>query len=139
MKKVLGIFVSVITVFALTGCGKGETVTCTLEDDDQLQTMTATFENDKATKVVMESKQTVESSLVDATYSILQSVESMYEGEEGVKVSVSKGNDSVSMKIEMELTKLSDEMKEEFDLTSSSDTSKKSFIDSMTEEGFTCK
>ncbi|MCM1370337.1 MAG: hypothetical protein NC181_00390 [Clostridium sp.] len=139
MKKLLGIFISAITIFTLTGCGeKGETVTCTQKEDGTSETYTVTFENDKITKAVIESKQTdLSGDELEMAYQMVKFSKSLLSGKEGIKVTTSKGNDSVSAKMEIDYTKLSDDMKSSLEIDANS--SKKEFIDSMTEEGYTCK
>ncbi len=53
MKKILSVFAVAVFALALTGCGKGDTLKCTIEESGMKAETAITFDGDKATKVVM--------------------------------------------------------------------------------------
>lgn len=141
MKKISFLLMSLVAVLSLTGCGS-QKVTCTMDEGDQKQTLITTFKGNKATNLVAEMTMKVDADEVDTTYSYIQLSAGMLQGKSGLKVSTSKGSDSVSLKMEIDFAKLDDETKEEigfdFDLENTN-TDKDAFIESMTESGYTCK
>ena len=52
MKKFLGVFVVALALTVATGCGKANTLKCSMTEDEEKTEITVTFENDKATKAV---------------------------------------------------------------------------------------
>lgn len=140
MKKISSIVLALIAVVSLTGCGS-KTITCTKTEDDTNSKIVTTFKGDEVTKVVMESTVTVEADEVDTTYSFMQMAAAMYEDTQGINVSASKTSNSVSLKIEMEPSKLDEETMETMGLESEDikNTSSEKYIESMTEDGYTCK
>lgn len=140
MKKISSIALALIVVLSLTGCG-GKTVTCTKTEDNQTLELKATFNGKEVTKIVMESKIEVEADKVDTSYAFLKMAEAMYEGKTGIKVSTTKGANSVSMKVEMEPSKLDEEVIGSMDLgeTDFKNTSVEEYTKTMTEDGYTCK
>lgn len=140
MKKISSIALALIVVLSLTGCG-GKTVTCTKTEDETTSEIKATFNGKEVTKIVMESKTEVEADEVDTSYSLLKMVEAMFEGKTGIKISTTKGTNSVSMKVEMEPSKLDEEVIDSMDLgeTDFKNTSAEEYTKTMTEDGYTCK
>ena len=65
MKKYLSVLFIAIFALALTGCGKGNTLKCTLNEDGHKGSIEVTFKGDKVSKVVakeeMASKEEAES------------------------------------------------------------------------------
>lgn len=53
MKKILSVFAVAVFALALTGCGKSNTLKCTIEESGMKAETAITFDGDKATKVVM--------------------------------------------------------------------------------------
>ena len=89
----------------------------------------------------MESTVKVEADEVDTTYAFMQMAAAMYEDTQGINVSASKTSNSVLLKVEMEPSKLDEETMETMGLESENikNTSSKEYIESMTEDGYTCK
>lgn len=139
MKKIFSILVALTAVLSLTGCGS-KTVTCTINEDDEKEVMSVTYKGKEITKIAREMTMKAEEDEIDEAYSYLKLASSMFEGKSGLKVSTSKGSDFVSMKMEIELSKLDEEMLEtlDFDLDDAPSTPEE-FIKEMTEDGYTCK
>lgn len=139
MKKISFLLMSLVAVFTLTGCGT-KTVSCTKTEDGQKQIMAVTFKGNEVTKLSTEMSMEVEKDQIDDAFSFLQLSANAMQGKPGVKVSTSKDDNSISMKMDLELSKLDKETKEtiDFDLE---DTPKgpEEFIKEMTEDGYTCK
>lgn len=140
MKKISSIALALIVVLSLTGCG-GKTVTCTKTEDGQTETEKVTFKGKEITKIIREGKIEAEADELDTSYSLFKMVEAMFEGKTGIKISTTKGTNSVSMKVEMEPSKLDEEIIDSMDLgeIDFKNTSAEEYTKTMTEDGYTCK
>ncbi len=140
MKKVSSLIIALVCVFSLTGCGT-KNVTCTTGDDSQSITVVTSFNGKEATKISMETAIKVDEDQVDQAYTSLDTAKAMYENQSGVKVSTSKGKDSVSLKLEMELSKLDEDTLDSMGLdgVDFKNTSSDEYAKAMEDQGYTCK
>lgn len=139
MKKVFGFAISLVAIFSLTACG-GKTVTCTKTEDEQTTSIKATFNGNNVTKATIESAQKVDSQYLDLAYTYRETAAKSI-NYDGVKASATKGKDSVSLKLEIDPSKISDDTYDQLGLTEDDFKSQSSedFIKTMTEDGYTCK
>lgn len=140
MKKIFGTIIILTFIFSLTGCGS-KTVSCTKQDDSQIQEISAVFKNNIVNKVITTAKMTVEENQVETAYKYMQSMISSYNSKEGISASVIKEKNAVGMKLEMDLSKMSEENLGSMSITAENlkNATSESFIESMTEEGYACK
>ena len=133
MKKIFSI--AAITLFALTltGCGnKDLEVTCTKGGE----TMVVNYENNKIVKFVSEVTQTYENeSLLNMAYQSTQMTVSAYNAMAGASAEVTKKDNSITMKLTLDVTKMTKEDIDEADF----DEKPKEFIKDAKEDGYTCK
>ena len=78
MKKILGVFAVAVFALVLTGCGKSNTLKCSIEESGMKVESTITFDGDKVTKVA------VSMDLGSKEYA--QQYAEFLDGQEGVKV-----------------------------------------------------
>lgn len=78
MKKILSVFAVAVFALALTGCGKGNTLKCSMEESGMKVESTITFDGDKVTKVV--------ASMDLGSKEYAQQYAAFLDGEEDVKV-----------------------------------------------------
>lgn len=146
MKKFLGVFIAVVMLGAVTGCGDTKTLKCTMEEssDDSLKTsqvIEATFKKDTVTKITMTTQVKVSdeyASYLSLMKSSLESEFEEYQDQKGITVAIDAKDNTLSAKITADLDKMDEETKEELDMvdnTASYDEVKQS----MEEEGYTCK
>ena len=119
MKGFLKYGVLALVLVLVSGCGstsKGKVLTCTMSENsegmDMAMTMKATFENDKATKVTMDTKVTVDESMasyVDMLKSTFDAQFKAYAEKDGVKYSSKASGKTVSFTIEIDEKKVSKE------------------------------
>lgn len=136
MKKISSLIIALIVIFSLTGCGE-KNITCTMNDDSSEAKVVATFKGNELVKEVMESTAKVGEDQIDSIYSIYQATANTFKDQAGIKVTTSKGKDSVTLKIEMQPSKMGEELLDSMDVQT--DGSVEDYIDYMTEEGYTCK
>ena len=139
MKKVISFLVIMLVTITLTGCGsKGDTVTCTMNDDNAKSTMTATIKNDKVTKISAEQSETYDDEdELNSAYSLSQFAVSMISGVDGMTAKVDKSGKTLKLTMTMDLTKMSAEDIE--DELGSTEFDKDEFIKYAEDEGYTCK
>lgn len=140
MKKTFSLIIILIVIFSLTGCGTRE-ITCTIEDGTQSIINRATFKGSELIKGIMETTIQVDSDQIDETYSFLQSSVAEIEEQTGLKYSISKGSNSITLRIEMEPSKMSEEFLESLSGTIGDlkNISVNKYIENMESQGYTCK
>ncbi len=129
MKKrvILSLFV-VASLFVLTACGGGKTLTCTMEEDGNKMTAKIVFDKDgkKVEKATIES--TFEFEDEDTAKQMVEFLESACEGEDAPKdCSVKQSGKEVTMKMSPDL--------DDEDLAGTFEEVKQGLID----DGYTCK
>lgn len=143
MKKVMSLFVAVLALILVTGCGNnGKTITCSQDVMGQEMTIAATTDkDDKVTKVKMEMSMKANSEEeAKAAVASLELGKAAYEGKEGIKVNVSRKGVKAIMTIEADLTKASKEDLEELDMAiEDADLTGANFKKNAEDEGATCK
>ena len=139
MKKISALVVALIAVFSLTGCGT-KNLTCTIVDDVSKASYVTTFKGNEITKIVFENTTQVDKDEVDEVYSDFEDDASIFDNQSGIKVTTTKGNDYVSLKLELEISKMDEELLEAMNMIEDyKNTSVEDFAKVMEEQGFTCK
>lgn len=142
MKKVMSLFVAVLTLILVTGCGSSKTLTCTqTEDGQEIKVVATTNNDDKITKVKMEMTMTAETKEeLDAGVAILELSKAAFNEKEGIKMDVKKSGLKATMTVEFDLTKVSKETLEELGFDEfSADLTGAEFKKNSEENGATCK
>lgn len=142
MKKVCGLFLAVIFLTSLTGCGKSKNeITCTQKEDDM--TVVATVQTDKDDKItnikMSTSIKAPSKEELDSVYDSLNSSLDEMNKTEGAKVSISKKDLTFTMTVQADLTKLSSDAKDTLGIGDEFDTTGTEFKKNAIENGATCK
>ena len=139
MKKFMSFMVVLLVTICMTGCSsKGETLKCTMEEDNTKSIITATIKDDKVTKISMESSETYESDdELSMAYSFGQMAVSMVDSIDGMTASAKKDGKTLKITMDMDLTKMSAaDIKDNLGVESYT---KDEFQKYAEEEGYTCK
>lgn len=142
MKKVYGLFLAILSLTVITGCGsKKNEITCTSTQDDQKVVATVkTDKDDKITNVKMSTSMKASSKEeLDSTYKLLNSSLDEMNKNEGAKVSLSKKDLTLTMTVQVDLTKISDDVKSSLGLGDEFNTTGAEFKKTATSNGATCK
>ena len=135
-KSFIGISMITIMLICLTGCGNGSTLKCTATDGSE-NTITATLNGNKITKVVMEEKMVADSEEeaqmgVDMYTGLFSS-----EDDNGVVVSGKADGKNFTMTMTMDVTKMSEDDLESY--LGTKDLTKDAFVEAMKEKKLTCE
>jgi hypothetical protein len=145
MKKfLLGICICLF----LSGCNKKVSCTGIINDNDMTSSVTATanFKNDKLKKQTIKmthdfSKYLTADLTIDKLYDSFVDSYSKYNDKDGLNIEIIKDTKNISLTIEMNLGKISDEIYGELGMTSSSKekVSVDDYITSFQKQNFKCK
>lgn len=144
MKKIIMPIALVGLALVLSGCGKTETLTCTMSQDESGMAMNskieAVFEGNEVTKLNLNIDAKVDESLSSYVPTMKSVIESQYEKykKEGATVKVTSKDNTIKADLSFDLKKMSDEDKEELDLIDTKGTKEASKKD-LEKEGYTCK
>ena len=126
MKKYLAVVFVAVFALVLTGCGKGETLKCTFEEDGAKGTVTVSFKNDKVSKVVTSGEYETKEEAEQA-YGLM-SLAAAFGGEDaGIKTSLKGKTVTITM---------TGKALEEDDMNSYS---KKEIKEKFEDQGYDCK
>ena len=138
MKKVLCSILCGFILVGAVGCGSKEELKCTAQEDGSKGTLVGTFEKDSLKKMTMETTTTYDSEEdLESEYEMLQFTIGIFNAMEGAEGSISKKGLSATMKISIDLNKMSSENLE--DMFEKESMSKEDFKTYAEEQGFTCK
>lgn len=144
MKKAFSLALVVLSVFLITGCGSKK-VACSVNMMGLGMNYVATFDgNDKVQKVAVETSLTA-SDKDEFNEGVKSAEEQIKEANklDGVKASLKKSGLKITVSLEFDLNKITDETLEELSMDSSikdlAGMSSKDFKDSMKTMGATCK
>lgn len=143
-KKIIMPAVLAAVALVLSGCGKTETLTCTMSQDESGMVMNskieAVFEGNEVTKIDLNIDATIDESLSAYITTMEDVIESQYEKykKEGATVNVSSKDNVIKADLSFDLKKMSDEDKEELDLIDTKGT-KEATKKELEKEGYTCK
>lgn len=142
MKKVCSLFLAVLFIASLTGCGSSSKneITCTTEKDGVKVVATVrTDKDDKVTGVKMSTEMAASSKEeLDTTYELMKMAEDEMNKNDGVKYSISKKDLKLIMTVDLDFNKASDEVKSELSMDDI-DTTGAEFKKNAEAEGATCK
>ncbi len=142
MKKICSLFIAVLFIVSLTGCGSSSKneITCTTEQDGTKVIATVrTDKDDKVTGVKMSTEMTASSKEeLDTTYELMKLAEDEMNKNDGVKYSISKKDLKLIMTVDLDFNKASDEVKSELGMDDI-DTTGAEFKKNAEAEGATCK
>ena len=140
MKKISSLIIALVVIFSLTGCGEKK-VTCTMNDGEAQSKIVTTFKGKEVTNIVMENTAKVDADEVDNDYLMYQATANTFKDQTGINVSASKGKESVTLKIEMQPSKMDESLLDSMDITTEDfkNTSVEDYVNDMTEQGYTCK
>lgn len=120
MKKVCSLFLAVLSLVIITGCGSSakNEITCTQkEDDDKVSVTVRTDKDDKIVSVKMSVEMKAPSkSELDSTYEIMKASSKEKNKVDGVKYNVSKKDLNLIIDTEVDFNKVSDEIKSELNI-----------------------
>lgn len=144
MKKAFGLVAVVLSIFLITGCGSKK-VSCSINLMGMGMDYVATFDgNDKVEKVAVETS--VTASDKDEFNEGVKSAEETINNAnklDGVKASLKKSGLKITISLELDLNKITDETLEQLSMDSSikdfAGMSSKDFKDGMKAMGATCK
>ena len=143
MKKLFGFMMVAIISICLTGCVHfNNTITCTqIEDDEKMVVTVTTDKNDKIIGVKMTAEMTAPSKEeLDEGYSYLKDEIDSMNKYAGVRGSIKKKGLTVSMTINLDLNKVSDETLEILDFDKEDlNVTGTEFRKIAEEDGATCK
>ncbi len=131
MKNLFKLGALALVLVLVTGCGgsKGKTLTCTKSEDEtgmkSTQTMKVSFSDDKASKINMTMKMDIDeeySSYISAFKSMLDSQFENFKSKSGVKYDSKSDKDSITVDLEVDINKLSEEELGALDLDGSTGT-----------------
>ena len=142
MKKIFCLLCLLGLSFTLSGCGT-KTLTCTKSETESgmtnEETMTVKFKDDKPSSATMKMDIKFDDSTkssVDMMYSLLES--GLKEAEQdGVKVDTKKTDNSITVKLDVDFSKVKDE--DGLDLDFDSTKSFSEVKEEIEEEGYKCK
>lgn len=146
MKNFLKVGVLALVLVLVSGCGaKGKVLTCTMTNEEtgmkSDQTMKVSFKDNKASKVNMTMKMTLD----DEYASYLSSVKSMMDSEfeeftskTGVKYDSKADKNTININLELDVTKLSESDLKDMNFDNSLGTYDE-VKKSLEESGYTCK
>lgn len=142
MKKVCSLFLVVLSLVIITGCGSSakNEITCTQkEDDDKVSVTVRTDKDDKITSVKMSVEMKAPSkSELDSTYEIMKASSKEMNKVDGVKYNVSKKDLNLIIDTEVDFKKVSDEVKSELNIENF-ETTGAEFKKNAEADGATCK
>ncbi len=143
MKKIVMTLVAVVMMFVLTGCGT-ETLNCTMSQNQtgmkMNQEMNATFVNNEVTKMDITMNVELDDTYLSAMDQIKSSVEANLKQykDNGGKLDITSEGNTIKAKVNIDLTKMSDEQKKKLNMTDvygTKDATKKE----LEKQGYTCK
>lgn len=138
MKKVLWSILCGCIIVGAVGCGSKEELKCTAQEDGSTGTLVGTFEKGTLKKMTMETTTTYESEEdLESEYEMLQFTVGIFDAMDGAEGSLSKKDLSATMKITIDLNKMSSENIE--DMFEKESMNKEEFKSYAEEQGFTCK
>ena len=143
-KLFLGALIGVM-LLSVTGCGNSGTIlTCTMEDSSDGTTMTqewnVSFENDIATKMTSITKIEVNDEYEEQLDQIEESLkETDLQQTEGMKESFERDGNILTMTVEADVTKMTEEEKDDFGFSDNDDNSYDTVKENLESEGYTCK
>lgn len=144
MKKALSLAMVVLSIFLITGCGSKK-VSCSVNLMGMEMDYVATFDgNDKVEKVAVETSLTA-SNKDEFNEGVKSAEETINKANklDGVKASLKKSGLKITISLEFDLNKITEETLEELSMDSSikdlAGMSSKDFKDSMKTLGATCK
>ena len=148
MKGFLKFGVLALVLVLVSGCGstsKGKVLTCTMSEKEESMsmkmTLKATFKDDKATKVSVDSEVTIDddmSSYVEVFKSAFDAQFKTYAEKDGVKYSSKSSGKTVSFTIEVDKNKVSKEDLEAMDMDGADGTYDEA-KESLEKAGWSCK
>ena len=142
MKKLCSLFLAIVCLTVVTGCGSSKNeITCTMTEDGQKVVATVrTDKDDKITNVKMSTSMEAPSKEeLELAYGLLNVSVGAMNSANGVKASVSKKNLTLTMTIQVDLTKISDEDLDKLDFDFSNTATGTEFKKNAIESGATCK
>lgn len=142
MKKVCGLFLAILCLTVVTGCGSSKNeITCTTKQDGQKVVVTVkTDKDDKITSLKMSNSMEAPSKEeLDSTYKLLNATLDEINKNEGTKVSLSKKGLTLTMTAQVDLTKISDDVRSSLGIGDEFNTTGAEFKKSATSNGATCK
>lgn len=147
MKKFLSCVAVFVLAVVLTGCGK-KTLTCSGDITQSNVTaavkVTGNFESDKLVKQKIEMEFDLTNYLqyadIDTFYDSFKTQYSAFDEYEGISTSVSKGDNSIIVVMDVDLNKVDEDTYKKLDLGSGSlEVSSKAYTEEFTDMGLTCK
>lgn len=132
MKNIFSLAIITLFAFTLTGCGNKITeATCTQNGEKTI----VNFENNKIVKVTSEVTQTYDNeTLLNMAYQTTQMTVSAYNAINGASAEVTKDTNSITMKLTLDISKMSKTDVENADFNYNA----KEFLKKAKKEGFTC-
>lgn len=143
-KKIIMPAILVAVALVLSGCGKTETLTCTMSQDESGMVMNskmeAIFEGNEVTKIDLNIDAKIDESLSAYVTTMEDVIEAQYEKykKEGTTVNVSSKDNVIKADLSFDLKNMSDKDKEELDLIDTKGT-KEATKKELEKEGYTCK
>lgn len=143
MKKMMMALVAGIMMFVLTGCGT-ETLNCTMSQNQagmkMNQEMNATFVNNEVTKMDITMDAEIDEAYASQMDQIKANVEANLKQykDNGGKLDITSEGNTIKAKVNIDLTKMSDEQKKKLNMTDvygTKDATKKE----LEKQGYTCK
>ena len=133
MKKIISIIAIALFTLTLTGCGNKDLEAICKAANGEI--MTINFKNNKIVKIVSELTKTYEDeTLLNMAYQSTQMTAEAYNTVAGSSAEVTKKDNSITMKLTFDVSKMTKEEIDEADL----DDKPKEFIKDVEEEGYTC-
>ncbi len=143
MKKMMMALVAGVMMFVLTGCGT-ETLNCTMSQNQagmkMNQEMNATFVNNEVTKMDITMDAEIDEAYASQMDQIKANVEANLKQykDNGGKLDITSEGNTIKAKVNIDLTKMSDEQKKKLNMTDvygTKDATKKE----LEKQGYTCK
>lgn len=144
MKKIVMPIMLVVLALVLSGCGKKETLTCTMTQDESGMVMNskmeAIFEGNEVTKMDLNITAEVDESLSAYVPTMKEAIETQYAKykKDGVTVNVSNKDNTINADLSFNLKKMSEEDKKALDLIDTKGT-KAATKKELEKQGYTCK
>lgn len=145
MKKSLGLLLAVVMIGCSVGCGSKKVLTCTKTEKESgmemSQKIKATFNgnNVKEVEVTVDAKLSDEYKSYKSLFmSSLESSFESYKDLKGVSVKTSDKNDTITVTLKADLTKMDKDAKKKLDVVDTKASYKDSKKD-LEKDGYTCK
>lgn len=143
MKKILMCGALIVVMFTATGCGR-ETLSCTLTKEQtgvkMEQQVEAYFENNNVTSMNTIIDMTLNDTYAKNIDTVKQTLEKEYKTykENGGTVSVSSKDNTITIKMDFNLEKMTDAQKKKLNMIDTKGT-KDATAKSLEKQGYTCK